>query len=171
MSSVTPAPGPAPGPSLVDALPAPLAPPSGCTHFQLRQLVRRVGLLYDAELAAVGLKTTQYSLLSAVLKLGPLRPGDLARVLQMQPSTLTRNLKPLVEAGWLAVSAGTDGRSRAVAITPAGRALRAQAQRRWRLAQDRLNLILGEQRVAALHALIQESLPLLADPGPETDDE
>ena len=161
----------APNPSLVDGLPSPLAPPSGCTHFQLRQLVRRVGLLYDAELAAVGLKTTQYSLLSCVLKLGPLRPGDLARVMQMQPSTVTRNLKPMVDAGWLSVTAGADGRSRAVAITLAGRALRTQAQRRWRLAQDRLNLSLGEQRVAALHALIQESLPLLADPGPETDDE
>ena len=161
----------APNPSLVDGLPSPLAPPSGCTHFQLRQLVRRVGLLYDAELAAVGLKTTQYSLLSCVLKLGPLRPGALARVMPTQPSTVTRNLKPMVDAGWLSVTAGADGRSRAVAITLAGRARRTQAQRRWRLAQDRLNLSLGEQRVAALHALIQESLPLLADPGPETDDE
>lgn len=160
-----------PRPSLVDGLSAPLPPPSGCTHFQLRQLVRRVGLLYDAELAAVGLKTTQYSLLSAVLKLGPLRPGDLARAMQMQPSTLTRNLKPLVEAGWLALTAGPDGRSRAVDLTPAGRVLREQARRRWRVAQDRLNLSLGEQRVAALHALIQESLPLLADTGPETTDE
>lgn len=160
----------APKPSLVDSLPAPLPPPSGCTHFQLRQLVRRVGLLYDSELAAVGLKTTQYSLLSAVLKLGPLRPGDLARAMQMQPSTLTRNLRPMVDAGWLAVTAGPDGRSRAVGITPAGQALRAQAQRRWRVAQDRLNLNLGEQRVAALHALIQESLPLLAEPGAEPDD-
>jgi DNA-binding MarR family transcriptional regulator len=148
-----------------------LPPSSGCTHFQLRQPVRRVGLLCDAELAAVGLKTTQYSLLSAVLKRGPLRPGDLARAMQMQPSTLTRNLQPLVEAGWLSVTAGPDGRSRAVDITPAGRALRDQARRRWRVAQDRLNLSLGEQRVAALHALIQESLPLLADAGPETDDE
>jgi DNA-binding MarR family transcriptional regulator len=161
----------APAPSLADQLPAPLAPPSGCTHFQLRQLVRRVGLLYDAELAAVGLKTTQYSLLSCVLKLGPLRPGELAAAMQMRPSTLTRNLQPLVAAGWLALAAGADGRSRTVSITAEGRALREQARRRWRQAQDRLNLSLGEQRVAALHALIQESLPLLADSHPETDDD
>lgn len=159
-----------PMPSLLDRLDSPLPPPLGCTHFQLRQLVRRVGLLYDAELAGLGLKTTQYSLLSSVLKLGPLRPGELARAMQMQPSTLTRNLKPLVAAGWLALDAGPDGRSRTVSITPAGRALREQAQHRWRAAQNRLNLALGGQRVAALHALIQESLPLLAARGPESDD-
>jgi DNA-binding MarR family transcriptional regulator len=161
----------APKPSQADRLPSPLPPPRGCTSFQLRQLMRRVGLLYDAELATVGLKTTQYSLLSCVLKLGPLRPVDLARAMAMEPSTLTRNLKPLQAAGWVTLGAGPDGRSRTVSITPAGQALREQARQRWRVAQDRLNLTLGEQRVAALHALIQESLPLLAPNGLETDDD
>lgn len=158
-------------PSLIDQLAAPLPPPRGCTHFQLRQLGRQVGLIYDGELATLGLKTTQYSLLSNVLRLGPLRPSDLALAMQMSPSTLSRNLKPLVTSGWLSLEAGADGRSRSVAITPAGRALRELAQRRWRAAQDRLNGILGEQRVAALHALVQESLPLLTAAGLENDDD
>ena len=158
-------------PTLLDRLAAPFAPPRGCTHFQLRQLGRQVGQLYDAELATLGLKTTQYSLLSHVLRLGPLRPADLAHAMQMSPSTLSRNLKPLVAAGWLLLQAGVDGRSRSVAITPAGRALREQAQRRWRSAQNQLNARLGEQRVAALHALIQESLPLLAAASQENDDD
>ena len=113
----------APSPSLIDALPEPLAPPRGCTHFQLRQLMRRVGLVYDAELAAVGLKTSQYSLLSSVMRLGPVRPGDLAAAMKMEPSTLTRNLKPLIAGGWVQLRPGVDGRSRAVEITESGRAL------------------------------------------------
>ena len=165
MSAVTPA----PGLSLVDRLAEPLAPPIGCTHFQLRQLVRRVGLLYDAELASVGLKTTQYSLLSNVLRLGPVRPADLALAMNLEPSTLTRNLRPLIAAGWVVLAPGADGRSRAVSITPAGAVKRDEAKQRWRLAQDQLNQTLGEQRVAALHRLIQESLPLLATPSPEPD--
>ena len=44
--------------------------PQGCTNFKLRQLMRRVGQHYDLEMAKIGLKTTQYSLLSHVLKLG-----------------------------------------------------------------------------------------------------
>ena len=156
---------PPPQPSITDALAAPLPPPRGCTHFQLRQLSRRLGLLYDAELAAVGLKTTQFSLLSSLLALGPVRPADLARAMKLEPSTLTRNLQPLLAAGWAEMGPGADGRSRTVRITPAGEALRAQARDRWHHAQQQLNTTLGEQRVAALHALIQESLTLLDDAG------
>jgi DNA-binding MarR family transcriptional regulator len=136
--------------------------PQGCTNFKLRQLVRRVSQLYDAEVGKAGLKTTQYSLLSHVLKLGPIRPGDLAAAMTMDASTLTRNLKPMLAVGWLQLSPGEDGRSRLVHITETGRAKRAEAQRRWKAAQEELNALLGEARVRAIHALVDESLALLA---------
>ena len=145
----------------------------GCTNFKLRQLMRQVARHYDAELATVGLKTTQYSLLSHVLKLGPLRPGDLARAMGLSASTLTRNVQPMVEAGWLSVDAGTDLRSRTVSLTPAGHAKRIEAQRHWRAAQESLNAVLGNGRVAALHALVDESSALLRagdEPEGETDE-
>jgi DNA-binding MarR family transcriptional regulator len=151
---------------LLDGLRTPLPPPRGCTHFQLRQLARQVGLVYDAELATVGLKTSQYSLLSCLQQLGAVRPADLAAAMRMEPSTLTRNLRPLIAGGWVLLQPGSDGRSRSVSLTDSGRALREQARRPWRAAQNRLNQALGESRVAALHALIQESLPLLAAAAP-----
>jgi DNA-binding MarR family transcriptional regulator len=135
---------------------------TGCTNFKLRQLVRRVSQLYDAELTKAGLKTTQYSLLSHVLKLGPIRPGDLAAAMTMDASTLTRNLKPMVAAGWLEISAGDDARSRLVHLTPAGRDKRAEAQRHWKVAQHNLNQTLGVERVIAMHTLVDASLDLLA---------
>ena len=109
-------------------------------------------------------------LLSCVVKFGPLRPADLAAVMKMEPSTLTRNLRPLLAANWARVLPGVDGRSRMVEITDEGRTVREQARRHWRTAQDRLNRKLGVQRVAALHGLIQESLALLADQGSATAD-
>ena len=143
----------------------------GCTNLRLRQLMRRVAHHYDLEMAKAGLKTTQYSLLSYVVKLGPLRPGELAQGLQVSASTLTRNLKPLVDAGWLELAAGTDARSRMVSITPAGRAKREEARQRWKVAQESLNELLGVERVLALHGLINESLELLSSTEPGTDDE
>lgn len=137
------------------------AAPRSCTNLRLRQLTRQVTQHYDAQMAAAGLKTTQYSLLSAVQELGPVRAADLAAALKMDPSTLTRNLKPLVQAGWVTSAAGADARTRAVSITAAGRAKRAEAQRHWRAAQDSLHRLLGAQRVEALHGLIHESLTLL----------
>ena len=132
--------------------------PVGCSNFKLRQLTRRVSQFYDRELGRIGLKTTQYSLLSHVMRLGPVQPAELARAMTIDASTLTRNLKPLVDAGWIAISAGSDARSRRVAITEAGRTKRNEGQRRWKAAQEALNLLLGVDQVVALHALIDRSL-------------
>ena len=137
------------------------ARPQGCTNLKLRQLMRRVAQRYDAEVGQVGLKSTQYSLLSHVVKLGPIRPVDLAAGMNVDASTLSRNLKPLVAAGWLTLEAGADARSRLVHVTDAGREKRIEAQRRWRIAQEGVNATLGPQRVIALHALIDEAMQAL----------
>ena len=137
--------------------------PQGCTNLKLRQLMRRVTQHYDAEVGMTGLKGTQYSLLSYACKLGPVRPVDLAREMKIQASTLTRNLRPLIDAGLLTLEAGPDARSRLVTVTPAGREKRQEAQRRWRVAQESMNHKLGAQRVIALHALLDDCMALLAD--------
>jgi len=150
--------------------PGGIAKPQGCTNHKLRQLMRRVARHYDAELGKVGLKGTQYSLLSCVVKLGPIRAVDIAAVLQVSTSTLSRNLRPLVDSGLLAILPGEDARSRLVTATPAGQARRAEAQRNWRAAQEQLNTILGHERVMALHALIDEAMDLLCPVPGEFDD-
>lgn len=150
-------------------LPSAPVVPRGCSHFKLRQLSRRVGQHYDRIVAVAGLKTTQYSLLSHLDRLGPLRPGELALAMAMSASTLTRNLQPLVAQGWAEVGAGSDRRSRIVTITATGRTKRSEAQRLWKRAQLALNDRLGDDRVARLHALLDECLHGLDD-GEATDD-
>lgn len=119
----------------------------GCTNFKLRQITRRITQHYDAELAKVGLKTTQYSLLTHAVKLGPVRAVDLADVMHMSKSTLSRNLQPLIAAGWVRVNSDQDARSRLISVTDTGRTKRSEGQRRWRVAQDGINAVLGTQRV------------------------
>ncbi|QNK72118.1 winged helix-turn-helix transcriptional regulator [Variovorax sp. PAMC28562] len=135
--------------------------PQDCTNFKLRSLGRVVSRHYDGALTECGLKTSQYSLLSHVIKLGPLRPIDLARAMNVEASTLTRNLKPLLVAGYLTQCEGVDARSRLISITDVGRVKRVEAQRLWRSAQLDLNRILGADRVLALHQLVDDSLELL----------
>ena len=137
--------------------------PQVCTNLKLRQLTRLVTRHYDHYTAAAGLKTTQYSLLSHVDKFGPLRPGDLAKRMQMDASTLTRNMQPLVAHGWLTIGAGEDARSRLVEITDAGRAKRIEGKRAWKLAQLALNERLGVERVAALHELLDAGIACFDD--------
>lgn len=139
----------------------PINAPQGCTHFKLRQLVRRVARIYDAELAQAGLKGTQYSLLSMLARLGPVMPAELARRLGLDASTLTRNLRPVVASGWATLRPGADERSRLVEITPSGRDKQAEAKRYWKRAQSRINTILGASEVARLHAWMDDAVALL----------
>jgi DNA-binding MarR family transcriptional regulator len=139
------------------------AAPTGCSSFKLRQLSRRVSQHFDQIVGAAGLKTTQYSLLSHVMRLEPVRPGDLATEMEMDASTLTRNLQPLVKLGWLEIGPGDDGRSRFVTLTDAGHEKRAEAQREWRRAQLAFNAQMGGDRVARLHAVIDECLAVMND--------
>ncbi len=144
-----------------------LAGPSGCSSFKLRQLSRRVSQHFDQIVGAAGLKTTQYSLLSHIVTLGPVRPGDLAAAMEMDASTLTRNLQPLVTLGWAEIGPGDDGRSRFVTATDAGRGKRIEAQREWKRAQMAFNEQVGTDRVARLHAVIDECLAAMHEPPAE----
>jgi len=133
--------------------------------------MRAVAQHYDLEMSKTGLKTTQYSLLSQVVLLGPIRPSDLAQRMRMDASTLTRNLQPLVAQGWVRLGPGQDARSRQVEATGAGRAKREEAQRTWKQAQLALNARLGSERVAALHALLDDCIERLDEGDSARNDE
>jgi DNA-binding MarR family transcriptional regulator len=143
--------------------------PRGCTNFKLRQLLRAVARLYDAEFAQAGLKGTQFSLLSNVIEQAPVQPAELARSMGLDASTLTRNLRVLIDQGWVEQGPGADARSRLVTPTAAGRAKQLEARRHWKRAQLVLRQRLGAERVAALHALIDDGLVLLDDGEADTD--
>ena len=138
--------------------------PKGCTNLKLRQLGRLVTQHYDGFMAATGMKNSQYSLLSYVVRLGPMQPSQLAEQLRMDTSTLSRNLRPLVDRGWVVLEAGADARSRVVRATAAGEAQRQSAQKVWKQAQVALNARLGAERVATLHAVLDDCLIQLNEP-------
>ncbi len=135
---------------------------SGCSNMKLRRLTRLVSRHYDAHMAQCGLKTTQYSLLAIITDRGPLLQGELARLLSLDASTLTRNLRPLLEAGLVGVEAGRDARSRQVSATAAGRDLRVQARQHWKRAQLAFNAAIGVERAAMLHDLLDDCYRTLA---------
>ena len=134
------------------------AKPRGCTNFKLRQLSRALTRHYDAYVAGTGLKITQYSLLSHVVHQGPIQPVELAHRMNLEASTLTRNLQPLLAHGWIQSGPGADARSRLISATAAGRAKHAEAHRAWKQAQLALNAQLGDARVVRLHDLIDTCL-------------
>lgn len=137
---------------------------SACTCFKLRSLSRRVTQLYDQTLSPSGLKVTQYSLLAHARRReagGAPTVSDLAQALFTDRTTLTRNLKPLVDAGLVQVGNGADARSKAVCVTPKGEMAFQAARPLWKLAQARMRDLAGDGHLDALHGLIEAMLPQL----------
>ena len=142
--------------------------PLGCTCFKLRKLTRAMSRLYDQHLAGAGLKTTQYTVLANAAR-AALPVADLAELLGLERTTLTRNLKPLIDAGWLELLPGADSRQRIVTITDGGRSKVKQAHAVWRRAQSEFEKLVGRDAVRALHEQIETTLtqltPLLEETG------
>ncbi len=135
-----------------------------CTCFHVRRLARRVTQHYDHVLAPSGLRVTQFSLLSQLLGRGAMAIGPLADELDMDRTTLTRNVAPLVDAGLVTLTpAAGDARVRMVSATVAGRRRHAQAKRLWRIAQDDVNRSWGAPQVASLHRLVDGLMETFTD--------
>ncbi|KAA3651377.1 MAG: MarR family transcriptional regulator [Proteobacteria bacterium] len=141
-------------------------PPLPCTGARLRRLTRRVTVFYEHHLRAVGLRLTQYSLL-AHLDTEPQGLVALAERLEMDRTTLTRGLKPLLSAGWVAQAAGQDARQRLLVLTPAGVAQRARAHAVWARAQRDLEAAIDRAFVAELNQTLDEALLRLKPALPE----
>ena len=138
-------------------------PTLGCTCARLRKLARRVTRIYDAYLAPQGIKVTQYSLLAnAVTRARTL--SEFAAELEMDRSTLSRNLMPLVALGWINVDVGADPRSRNISVTAAGRRKLKAALPLWRKAQCEVEDLLGTTAVKTLHRTIARALETLPIP-------
>lgn len=113
-----------------------LAPePAICNCLALRQAARHATQLYDRHLAAEGLKTSQYSILAKLKRLGPQSIGALADMMVMDRTTTTRAVRPLARDKLVAIAPGDDERTRMVRLTPAGEKRAKAAAAAWRAAQ------------------------------------
>jgi DNA-binding MarR family transcriptional regulator len=115
-----------------------------CLCLALRRASRAVSRLYDEELRDVGLRTTQYSVLRLLRDTGEVRQRDLGEVTVHEETTLTRNLRPLVDAGWVEVRVGQDRREKWLKITRKGLAKLEEARPPWARAQERMKSLLPE---------------------------
>jgi DNA-binding MarR family transcriptional regulator len=136
------------------------APPVSvaCLCLALRQASRAVSRLYDEELRGVGLRTTQYSVLQLLRRSGEVRQRDLAGLTLHDETSLTRGLRPLVDAGWVAVRTGEDRREKWFRITADGVTKLEEARPAWERAQMRIQALLPEGAWRCL----METLPQVA---------
>jgi DNA-binding MarR family transcriptional regulator len=109
-----------------------------CACFNFRKASRSVTQLFDQILAPTGLRSTQLVILITGQLLGPSSIARLARELVMDRSTLTRNLKPLMNMGLLRFAPGDGGKHKSVELTVEGQFALLRSAPYWEQAQSHL---------------------------------
>jgi DNA-binding MarR family transcriptional regulator len=129
--------------------------PDDCNCLAVRQAARHVTQFYDQFLAASGLRTTQFSILAKLRRLGPMTINALAAEMVMDRTTLGRNILPLERDGLIAIEKGRrDRRSKTLRLTEAGAARFRAAVNGWTQAQRRFAAAFGAKRAVDLRALL-----------------
>src|SRR6516164_2716178 len=123
---------------------------STCIAVRLRLLNRVVTSLYDDALRPLGLKVSQLNILIVTAKLGLARPAQVCEILQLDASTLSRNVKPLQTHGWLEVVPDEDARAQPFRLTPQGKRLIEKAVPAWEEAQRQAAELLGNEGITLL---------------------
>jgi DNA-binding MarR family transcriptional regulator len=120
-----------------------------CACANLRRADRVVSQLYDDALRPSGLRITQFTLLQALTLASAsskaISQKQLAALLAIDSTTLTRTLAPLRRKGWLRSVSAADRRELRLSLTPAGRREYKRALFYWQTAQKNLQRALGTQ--------------------------
>ncbi len=128
-----------------------------CNCLAIRQAARHVTQFYDQLFAPVGLRATQFAILTRLRRQGPMTINALAGLLVMDRTTLGRNILPLQRDGLVAVVASpSDRRRRELRLTDAGLAKHEAALESWSVAQQQFEAVFGTERAATLRRLLRD---------------
>jgi DNA-binding MarR family transcriptional regulator len=131
------------------------AGPEECNCLAVRQAARHITQFYDQFLAPSGLRTTQFSILAKLRRLGTMTINALAAAMVMDRTTLGRNVLPLERDGLIAVEQGSrDRRSKELRVTEAGEARFRAGVKGWVQAQRQFEKSFGAKRTADMRVLL-----------------
>ena len=130
-----------------------------CACLNLRGAARAVTQMYDEILKPSGLKATQFSVLATVASEGPASMTAISGALVMDRTTLTRNLKPLMDRGFIKEEkCSRDRRKRNISLTRAGKAALSRALPLWDYAQNHVVAGIGHARWQGMLRLLDETI-------------
>ena len=132
-----------------------------CTALNLKKASRVATKLFDETLKPLGLRSTQLPILVTLRLLGPTTMRQLSAELVMSPTTLTRNLRPLLKRGVLQVLAGEDKRTREISLAEQGLRLLEEAVPLWEKAQGFTLESLGRARWRSLITELSAAVEVL----------
>ena len=128
--------------------------PAICNCLALRQAARHVTQLYDRHLAPAGLRTSQFSILAKLARLGPLSINELAGMMVLDRTATGSAIRPLERDRLVTIGAGADARVRIVSVTAAGKLRLQAAVPRWQEAQRQFDVAFGASDATRLRSVL-----------------
>lgn len=122
-----------------------------CLARRIGAFSRMVGALYDGELAPFGITRSQFGLLTVAIKYEKVSPTALVKLMRLDKSTLSRNLRLMEKDGLLKLTG--QGRSLEIQATEKGREVYCKSAGGWDKAQARLKELLTEDGILAVSVL------------------
>ncbi len=117
---------------------------------RVRRLSRTVTRIFDDALRPHGMSTAQLNMLVAITRAGPLRPSELGRALDLEKSTVSRNLERMLSHRWIRTTPEPEGNGYRLEVQPGGRALLERALPSWAKAQEQARSLAGETLASAV---------------------
>jgi DNA-binding MarR family transcriptional regulator len=124
-----------------------------CIAYRVRILNRVITGIYDRTLQPLGIKINQANILTMLSLTYHASSTDIARVLLMEKSTVSRTVDRMRKNGWISIAGQGEEPSLVITVTPKGRKLMAAVHAEWRKAQKQAAELLGEEGVAAIRKL------------------
>lgn len=135
---------------------------SSCISTRVRQLSRIVTRVYDDALRPLGITASQFTLLTQLAQQDGITAVEIGHTLDIEKSTLSRNLKRLLALGLITMDPPAGRRGRGLHLTPKGEGVIAKAYPVWRDAQMKTVRVLGPESRTTLDALLAQAEKLAA---------
>lgn len=134
-----------------------------CLATRVRQLSRIITRLYDDAMRPLGITASQYTLLAQLASRDGITAVEIGHDLDIEKSTLSRNLKRLLALGLIIMDPPAGRRGRGLHLTPKGQVVLKDAYPVWQAAQQRAIAVMGTDARGTLDSLLKLAEKLIAD--------
>ncbi|MDX2309478.1 MAG: MarR family winged helix-turn-helix transcriptional regulator [Hyphomicrobium sp.] len=135
---------------------------AACLATRVRQLSRIVTRVYDDAMRPLGITASQYTLLAQLASRDGITAVEIGHELDIEKSTLSRNLKRLLALGLIIMDPPAGRRGRGLHLTSKGQAMLRDAFPIWQGAQAHATTVMGTDSRSTLDSLLKQAEKLVA---------
>jgi DNA-binding MarR family transcriptional regulator len=128
-----------------------------CLATRVRQLSRIITRVYDDAMRPLGITASQYTLLAQLAARDSITAVEIGHDLDIEKSTLSRNLKRLLALGHITMDPPAGRRGRGLHLTAKGQAVLKDAFPIWQDAQKRTIAAIGAESRNLLDSLLHQA--------------